>query len=60
MIRRDFMKLLTIAAAGLTIFQFSRPTPSVAGSQHKHQRQWLSGSPRSGCAHRPGHDLLAQ
>ena len=60
MIRRDFMKLLSIATAGLAMFRLSRPTPAVAGSPQTHKRQWLSGSSRSGCAHLPGHDLLTQ
>lgn len=60
MIRRDFMKLISIATAGLALFRFARPEPAVAQLPPKQRRQWLSGSSRSGCAHLPGADLLPQ
>jgi Ni,Fe-hydrogenase I small subunit len=60
MIRRDFMKLISIAAAGIAFLQTSITKPAVAGATHHPKRQWLSGSARSGCAHLPNVDLLPQ
>jgi hypothetical protein len=59
-IRRDFMKMVSIATAGLAFFRFVRPEPAVAKLNSKPRRQWLSGSTRSGCAHLPGADLIPQ
>jgi Ni,Fe-hydrogenase I small subunit len=60
MIRRDFMKLLSIATAGIALLQTPFTKPAVANITHKSKRQWLSGSARSGCAHLPNADLLPQ
>lgn len=60
MIRRDFMKLLSIATAGLAVFRSSVSTPVSAAPVTKSQRRWLSGSARSGCARIPGYDPLPQ
>lgn len=60
MIRRDFMKLLSIATAGFAFLQISFTKPAVAGATHHPKRRWLSGSARSGCAHMPNVDFLAQ
>ena len=65
MIRRDFVKMLSIATAGAALIRFSRPVPVygvtvLAKTTLKPQRLWLSGSVRSGCAHMPGIDVLPQ
>lgn len=60
MIRRDFMKLISIAAMGLAAFGFPRPNSVVAQPAPKQRRQWLSGSTRSGCAQIPAPDTLIQ
>ena len=60
MIRRDFVKMLSIATAGAALIRFSRPAPVLAKTTPKPQRLWLSGSVRSGCAHMPGIDALPQ
>jgi len=60
MIRRDFMKLLSIATAGVAFMQTPSVKPAVAGGKYQPKRQWLSGSARSGCAHLPNALTLPQ
>ncbi len=58
MIRRDFIKMLSIVPAGFAFFRGSNPSTSVAAQPKTSQRQWLSGSSRTGCARRPAAELL--
>lgn len=59
MIRREFLRLTALVAAGLAILR----GPSLAASPDRAHRfvpagrHWLAGSPRTGCAHWPGADL---
>ena len=61
MIRREFMKLLSIATAGLALFRVAGPSQTRAAKPPAlSQRAWLTGSARSGCAHLPGYNLPLQ
>jgi len=57
MIRRDFMKLLSIASASLAVPKLLRPKAVLAQAHDQPRRQWLSGSTRTGCAHYPINDI---
>lgn len=56
MIRREFLRLTALVAAGFAILR--GPSPAAAHDRaHRSApvgRRWLAGSSRTGCAHWPG------
>ncbi len=56
MIRREFMKLVSIATAGMAVFRLGQTSRAIDLTPTSSRRQWLHGSARSGCAHFPDAD----
>lgn len=50
MIRRDFMRLVSIVTAGLAFFRLLPVSTHAALPIASIKRPWLSGSARTGCA----------